>query len=226
MKKRWLPLFLALCVALMLLPTTALAEEEVVDVEEAYVEELFEDEYWSDESWEDEEIDFINPFPDVPNDADYLEAVAYLTDTGIITGDGNGNFNPNAAITRAEVSAIVCRLMGVESEAKSIHHQVYDDVDSANWAAGYITKATELGVFNGDGTGNFRPTDNVTYEQIIKILVCACGYESEAQRNGGWPNGYVGVAADLGITSGVRFSQTANAPRSAVAQLIYNLVQF
>lgn len=224
MKKRWLPLFLALCVALMLLPTTALAEEEVVDVEEAYVEELFEDEYWSDESWEDEEIDFINPFPDVPNDADYLEAVAYLTDTGIITGDGNGNFNPDAAITRAEVSAIVCRLMGVESEAKSIHRQVYDDVDSANWAAGYIAMATELSVFNGDGTGNFRPTDNVTYEQIIKILVCACGYESEAQRNGGWPNGYVEVAADLGITSGVRFSQTANAPRSAVAQLIYNSV--
>ena len=224
MKKRVLPILIACCLMAALLPLAALAEEEVVAEEEAYNEDYFEDELWSDESWEDEEIDFVNPFPDVPNDADYLEAVMYLAGAGIITGDGNGNFNPDAAITRAEVSAIVCRLMGEGDAASYISRQLYQDVDSTNWAAGYIAKATELGVFNGDGTGNFRPTDNVTYEQVIKILVCACGYESEAQALGGWPNGYIAVAKDLGITNGLSFRQTANAPRSAVAMLTYHTV--
>ncbi len=217
---------LALIVALALSLTWCLADMEDVDTEEPYTEETVEDEYWEDETWEDEiwaaeDIGADNPFPDVPNDADYLDAVTYLAGEGIITGDMDGNFNPDAEITRAEVAAMICRLMGVDDEAQVARNQTYGDV-SGHWAEGYITTATRLGVFNGDGTGMFRPNDNVTYEQIIKILVCVGGHDSEARSSGGWPNGYIAVAAELGITNGVRFSQTANAPRSAVAQLIYN----
>lgn len=172
---------------------------------------------------EDEGISYNGLFPDVPNDADYVDAVTYLAGEGIITGDPLGNFNPDAEITRAEVAAMICRLMGAGDEAQVARNQIYGDV-SGHWAEGYITTATRLGVFNGDGAGNFRPNDNVTYEQIIKILVCVGGHDSEARSKGGWPNGYIAVAAELGITNGVQFSQTANAPRSAVAQLIYNAI--
>lgn len=220
MKKRVLLILLAFCLAVTQLPMAALADEEPVDVEEPYIEDSSEDENWNE--GEDENLE--NPFPDVPDTADYAEAVIYLAQVGIFTGDGAGNFNPNATITRAETATIICRLMDAENSARSNRRQVYDDVAASHWASGYIATATELGVFNGDGTGNFRPNDNVTYEQIIKMLVCACGYEDEAQRNGGWPNGYIAVAEDLGITYGLSFRQTADAPRYMVAQLICNAI--
>lgn len=225
MRKRTLSILLAMCLVLAMLPTMGLAEEEGEDIEEFDLEEVRENvgAMQSEEDLgEQEDILLVCSFPDVPEFADYGPAVAYLESMRIITGDENGNFNPNSAITRAEAATIICRLMEVEDEAKSTKRKVYDDVDVTYWAAGYIAKATELGVFNGDGTGKFHPTDNVTYEQFIKILVCATGYEIQAQRNGGWPNGYIVVAENLGITDGIRFIQTANAPRSAVAQLIYN----
>lgn len=223
MKKRVLLILLVFCLAVTQLPMAALADEEPVDVEEPY---LPQDEVQADEGWEDNESELINPFPDVPDTADYAEAVIVLAAMGIFTGDGSGNFNPNAPITRAETATIICRLMDAENDAKANHRQVYGDVAVSHWASGYIATATELGVFNGDGTGNFRPGDNVTYEQIIKMLVRACGYETEAQRNGGWPNGYIAVAEDLGITNGLSFRQAAYAPRRMVAQLIYNSLLF
>lgn len=220
MKKRLAAMGLVLAVALALPLGWCLADEEGVD--EPILEQ---EEDWDYEEWEDSESELVNPFPDVPNHADYAEAVMGLAAMGIITGDEKGNFNPNATITRAEMATIICRLMGAEDEAETNRHQeYYDDVSVTHWASGYIAQATELGVFNGDGTGNFRPSDNVTYEQVIKMLVCAMGYEPEAQRAGGWPNGYLSVAEDLGITNKMRFSQTAYAPRSAVAIMAYHAI--
>lgn len=221
---------LALILALAVSVTWCLADVEE-DTSEFESEEVAEWVYQpeDEDAGEDEaaeiepETPLAIPFPDVSASSDYAQAVAKLAEKGIITGDPLGNFNPDASITRAETAAIICRLMGVDDEAKYAWNQTYSDV-SGHWAEGYITKATELGVFNGDGAGNFRPYDNVTYEQIIKILVCVRGHESEAQRNGGWPNGYIAVAKELGITNGVRIDPKANAPRSAVAQFIYNVI--
>lgn len=202
-------------------PALADAEDITTDGE---IEESWTDDSWEDEGWEDDETELTNPFPDVPDIADYAEAVISLAAMGIITGDDNGNFNPNATITRAEMATIICRLMGVEDEIVTPHRQTYDDVATNYWASGYIAKATELGVFNGDGTGNFRPTDNVTYQEMIKMLVCAMGYELEAQAAGSWPNGYLAVAKDLGFTTGISFAPTANAPRSAVVKMVYGAI--
>ncbi len=204
MKKRLLTGLLALVLTVAVLPTAALADAEDVGPED--------------------EVELVNPFPDVPDGADYAEAVIGLAAAGIITGDGNGNFNPHSTITRAEMAAIICRLMGAEDEIVTPDRRVYNDVETDYWACGYIAKATELGIFNGDGTGNFRPTDNVTYEQAAKMLVCAMGYEAEAQAAGGWPNGYLRVGEELGITAGVSFAPSADAPRSMVAMLTYSAI--
>ena len=41
-------------------------------------------------------------FPDVKQDADYAKAVEKLVSLKILSGDENGNFNPDNIITRAE----------------------------------------------------------------------------------------------------------------------------
>ncbi len=167
----------------------------------------------------------VSAFPDVPADAEYAEAANALCEMGIFTGDAQGNFNPNSTITRAETAVIMCRLMGVEEDAKALKESPFSDVPASHWAVSYIAKATELGIINGDGTGNFRPSDSVTYEQIIKMLVCAWGYGNIAEEKGGYPSGYLTMAEEMGFTEEVSFSPAENALRSGVAQLMHESLE-
>lgn len=175
-----------------------------------------------DIDWEEFKKEQVIPFPDVPEDATYAQAVGSLAQMGVITGDEKGNFNPNDTINRAEVAAIICRITGVEDDAKGMKNVVFTDVPSTHWAVGYVAKAVEHGVINGYGNGTFGPSNPVTYAQMVKMLVCAWGYEEEAQAKGGWPNGYLQVANERGYTEGIRQNDNDEIARSTVILLIYN----
>lgn len=166
--------------------------------------------------------DTVGAFPDVPEDADYAEAVEVLADLGIFTGDDKGNFKPNNTITRAECAAIICRMLGVEDEAKAMKNQVFPDVPASFWGAGYIAKAAELGIIGGYGNGKFGPNDSVTQVQVVKMLVCAIGLGDQAMEEGGWPNGYVKIASEYGIIEPLDIHIDDVAPRWMIAILVYN----
>lgn len=165
-----------------------------------------------------------NAFPDVPANAEYAEAVNALHECGIINGDEKGNFNPDKPITRAETAAIMCRFMGVGEEAKDKTTTPFTDVPSSHWAKGYIARVNELGIMNGYGNKEFGPDDEITYAQIITMLVLKLGAEQQALNAGGYPSGYITVAENLGVTKCILFQSDALAPKSAVAHLIYNCI--
>lgn len=60
-------------------------------------------------------------FSDVPDGAWYAEAVNAMADGGVLQGKGNGRFDPDAPVTLAELSAIMCRLKGQEVMALGGH---------------------------------------------------------------------------------------------------------
>lgn len=169
-------------------------------------------------------VSAASSFRDVDSGADYAEAVEQLAEMGILTGDERGYFNPNSAITRAEAATIICRLMGVEDEAKSMKMVVFDDVSASHWAVGYVAMAADMGIINGNGDGSFAPEDPVTYQQMAKMLVCAWGYEESAIEQGGWPDGYMQVAEDLGIVDFAIAVEDIPAPRRDVAKMAYNVL--
>lgn len=160
-------------------------------------------------------------YKDVDYDADYADALELLSVLEIIEGDELGNFNPEDTITRAEMAAIVCRAKGLENAAKGSKGTTdYYDVSASHWASGYINMATQAGIINGHGDGRFAPEDDVTYDEAVKMIVCALGFEPMAAAKGGYPTGHLIVANTYNITEGV--TATYEAPRKAVAQLIYN----
>ena len=166
-----------------------------------------------------------SPFPDVPATADYFEAVKTLHSMGIFSGDEKGNFNPDKTITRAEAAKVICLLLGVGNEAATMTKQVFSDVPSMHWAVGYVAKAAELEIIGGYGNGKFGPSDSVTYEQMVKMLVCAWGYGSAATGEGGWPSGYLYIAKSIGITESNVVNTAGPIARSIVAQLAYNTIR-
>lgn len=58
----------------------------------------------------------VSSFPDVPENAPYAEAAEALVELGVFQGDGQGNFNPDSNITRAQAAAVICRMLDVEKD--------------------------------------------------------------------------------------------------------------
>lgn len=166
-------------------------------------------------------------FPDVPEDADYANAVNTLTALGVISGDNLGNFNPDNTITRCEFTKIACALLGLNGDGNT-GITAFADVAADHWAAGYINLANGMKIngapiIAGMGDGNFAPESPVTYEQVVKMLVVTLGYEPMAAELGGWPNGYMAAAQSIGLLKNIKApAQTDPAKRSLVAQLAYN----
>lgn len=165
-------------------------------------------------------------------DTKYERAANFLSQLGIITGYEDGTFRPEQEITRAEFAALAVRALALADEAKQLASAPFDDTGS-HWSAGNIAIGVQKGIINGYGDGNFGPDDTVTYEQAVKMLVAMLGYDSEAAAAGGYPDGYMKVAGETGVTvmqdakgNPAPMNITDNkAPRGVVAQLILNALR-
>ncbi|MBP3362113.1 MAG: S-layer homology domain-containing protein [Clostridia bacterium] len=167
-------------------------------------------------------------FSDVTSSTQYSSAIITLSKLGIINGydDGNGTFSfkPEGEITRAEFTKIITVALGIADSAAA-DTSSFTDVNE-HWAKKNIILASGRGIVNGFEDSTFRPDEQVTYEQAVKMIVCAAGYEPAATALGGWPNGYIAEANTLGITKGaVNANQSGAASRGIVAQLIYNVLE-
>lgn len=173
-------------------------------------------------------VAFAQTYSDVAENDAYAEAIETLSMLGILTGDdadgdGQMDFRPADTITRAEVAAIVCRIQNMNSAAQAT--TPFTDVPSTHWASGYVSQAAGQGIVNGYGDGNFGPDDNVTYEQVIKMLMETLGYNLFAADNGGYPTGYLTAAQRYGVLEGVIGGGSGTeANRGMVAQMVYNAI--
>ncbi len=159
----------------------------------------------------------------------FSEAIYTLTDFGILKGDaGADTFRPKANISREEFSVIVDRIMGMGDLNVTVTEYIFSDVTPEtcdDWSIKATKIAYDLGIISGMGDGTFAPKSPVTYEQAVKMIVCALGYNHLAIEKGGWPNGYMAVARELGLTKKCEMTQSAPASREIIAQLVYNSLE-
>ena len=171
---------------------------------------------------------------DVPETADYATAVNALVALKVVNGYEDNTFLPDNKITRAEASKIIVAALNETASAEAMKGatKFSDVLAKHDWATGYINKGVSLGYIQGDN-GKFDPDGNVTYAQIVKMLVCAMGYEDYAaslaeQYNYTGANWYVPftqLGDDAGVTAGVSVAPNEAVTRAQVAQLVYNAVQ-
>lgn len=161
-------------------------------------------------------------FPDVDENAEYAEAVACVRDMGIMIGDEQGNFNPNKTVTRAEMATIICNMLGETEDLTAT--AVFLDVPTGHWANAYISRAAEFGIVSGYGNGLFGPSDPVTYEQAVTMIIQAIGQGLDAMNAGGYPNGYINVADKNGYLENIAAQNGDQMMRWQVAVLCYNVM--
>lgn len=99
------------------------------------------------------------------------EAMEFAVKNNFITGVGENKIAPKAALTRAQLAAILSRVMQTGAGDVSALDN-FTDADKNAWYAGSMAKAVELNIFYGDGD-SIHPDRPVTRQELFTILVRA-----------------------------------------------------
>lgn len=120
---------------------------------------------------------YSSTYSDINGTEWYAGAIGYAQTQGYLTVLPNSNtFNPNTAITRSELLALVCSFAGVNTNGASISSlSKYTDVPTSHWAANAIAYCTSINWVQGYGNGQFGPNNNVTRAEAAVMCNNATG---------------------------------------------------
>ncbi|MDD6483375.1 MAG: S-layer homology domain-containing protein [Clostridiales bacterium] len=94
---------------------------------------------------------------------------------------------------------------------------IFNDVEKSFWAYNYIENLAKDGVVSGDNDRNFRPGDNISRQEFVKILLLAAKIDVSGAKDAGfsdvkegdWSYPYIAKAVELGIVNGVTDTEFA-----------------
>ena len=121
-----------------------------------------------------------NPYTDTAS----LDVVR-LSKLGVITGTGDGRFDPEGQLTREQAATILSRLaqaMGVE--LPSAAPTFTDNASIGSWAAEAVGQMQQNGIMGGVGDNKFGPQGTYSFEQSLVTLMrlydlCSLKYNKE-----------------------------------------------
>ena len=113
------------------------------------------------------------PFADVPSGSWYYDDVAYVYDTGLMTGLTVTAFGPNLSTTRGMIVTILWRM---ENEPAAKHGCPFADVRRGSYYEQAIAWASENGIVTGFDSSTFAPDRAITREQLAAILFRFAAY--------------------------------------------------
>ena len=142
---------------------------------------------------------------------EFAEAVDVLSGMRVFSGD-NGNFKPAANITRAEMAAVIYRLVsGDVTDAKAglyTNYSPFKDVTADKWYAGYVGYCWNMGLIKGRDANTFDPTGNVTGYEALAMLLRAVGYDKNGEFTGPtWQTNVSTQGQQLGILRDIATTQ-------------------
>lgn len=110
-------------------------------------------------------------FLDVPEKADYAEQVQTLNIWGIVNGVGEDLYAPGQYATRAEISAILCRMLmlPINTDPEG-PHAFLDAGPEDTWAWAYIDALAKAGITLGVGDEMYAPNRILTRAEVATML--------------------------------------------------------
>ena len=106
-----------------------------------------------------------NSFGDVAEGMWFNTPISTMAAMGIVTGYPDGDFHPNANITRAEFATIAARFDQL-TDGKGTH---FSDIES-HWAKLYIECAAKKGWIAGYPDGTFGPERLATRAEVATLI--------------------------------------------------------
>ncbi|MFC0214653.1 S-layer homology domain-containing protein [Paenibacillus chartarius] len=97
--------------------------------------------------------------------------IEYLGKNGLANGKSDGRYEPDAQLTRAELSAMIAASMKLDTSVTSAVY--FSDVKKDDWYTGSVNASASAGIVNGYEDGTFQPNRSVSREELAAIVVRA-----------------------------------------------------
>ena len=107
------------------------------------------------------------------------EPLMFAVRNGILQGRGDYNLDPTGRTTRAEMAAMLVRLLGAKEQGDL---SPYRDLDPAAWYNRELSAAVSLGIFNGVSATQMAPMRSITRQEAFTVLARAFGLYPQNRR--------------------------------------------
>ena len=174
-------------------------------------------------------------FKDFDRNAWYADAVSAAVDNGLLYGKSSTIIDPNGAMTRVEMAAIINRSFGCY---KAADISQYKDVAKSKWYYKDVALAVQMGTYNGRSNSSMAPDSPITRQEAMTVVARALELDYDAyaktdlskfadEKNiSSWALPYVRamVGADYihGRTKGLE--PLDNITRAEFAQIFHNII--
>ena len=123
----------------------------------------------------------------------------------------------------------------IEKDSGTMVDNPFNDLSNVSWAEDSILELYNKGIVSGYGDKLFAPSNNVTREEYLKILVVAFGLEDDTAvcefsdvKLGTWYYPYVAAAVKNGVVNGIsenEFGTGKSITRQDIAVMTYNCLK-
>ena len=164
-------------------------------------------------------------------DITYDEAVAVISEIGVVDGREDGSFAPTDNLSRGAAAKIICNLILGPTTAAELHADTapYKDVPVSNTFSGYIAYCAKERIISGYADGSFRPAGTLTGYAFMKMLLGALGYDAtyEGYTGGNWSINVAKQAIGIGLNAGLtdEFNGVDFVTREEAALYAFNTLQ-
>ena len=174
-------------------------------------------------------------FKDFDRNAWYADAVSAAVDNGLLYGKSSSIIDPNGAMTRAEMAAIINRSFGCY---KAADISQYKDVSKSKWYYKDVALAVQMGTYNGRSSSAMAPDAPISRQEAMTVVARALelDYDSYSKTDlsafsdrseiSSWALPYVCamVGADYIHGRGKILAPLDNITRAEFAQIFYNII--
>ena len=174
-------------------------------------------------------------FRDFDRTAWYAEAVSAAVDNGLLYGKSSSIIDPNGAMTRAEMAAIINRSFGCYAKADI---SKYKDVSKDKWYFEDVAMAVQMGTYNGRSNTAMAPDAPITRQEALTVVARALELDydsysktdlsafSDRDKISAWALPYVRSMVGAGYIHGRGkiLAPLDNITRSEFAQIFYNII--
>ena len=175
-------------------------------------------------------------FTDLDSVAWARDAINALARSGLINGRSETIFDPNASVTRAEFTKMVCSAFGVASTPNAA--QKFTDVAPSDWYYGWVQAAASYGIVTGVSDTAFDPNATIKRQDMATIMYRAIqSFNMTSSLPAGTPKTFadydqiddyakasvtaLSSASVINGTSATTFEPYATATRAQAACIIY-----
>lgn len=148
-----------------------------------------------------------------------------LKTVGILQGYDDGSLKLERPIRRCEVATIAVRILNPNQDVIDGEIKSFSDLKTEHWAYKSVSDAFNLGIIHGYPDGSFKPDKNISYAEVLTIMVNCLGDGKELE--GEWPANYIAKAKEMKIIPANDNRENDKViSRGEMAQIVWNSITY